>query len=127
MRYFFQDSFIRTIRQLLKKNSYKDCEQALVNAVFKTSKKDLFVKCAAHRLNPNAKNPIVKMRIAGRRGKSSSYRLYFFVIQHKDELYFGHLYPKTGSRGQNALKVKEEKNVIKTLLEEIKNKSLIEV
>lgn len=128
MRYFFQDTFIQTIHKLLKKNSYKDCEQALIENIFKVSEKELFVKCAAYRLNLSAKNPIVKMRLSSsQRGKSSSYRLYFFVIQHENKLYFGHLYPKTGARGKNALTTKEEKSVIKSLLMAVKEKNLKEV
>lgn len=127
MRYFFQDSFVDTVKFLLKKKSYKDCEQALIKEVFKRSKEDLFTESTANRLNASGQNPIVKMRIAYKKSKRSSYRLYFFVIQREERLYFGHLYPKTGSKGIAALSIEEEKNIIKTLLKDIKENLLSEV
>lgn len=127
MRYFFQDTFVHTVKSLLKKNSYKDCEQALIAGVFSLSKVDLFAHCTANRLNKSGKNPIVKMRIAHKKSKRSSYRLYFFIIQRKDALYFGHLYPKTGNKGIVSLSVQEENEIIKSLLNDIKAKKLAEV
>lgn len=127
MHYFFQSSFIATVKSLLKKKSYRYCEQALIKDVFKPSKDQIFSRSIANRLNRSAKNPIVKMRIAFKKGKRSSYRLYFFVIQSKDALYFGHIYPKTGKKGKAALTVKERKRVIRSLLDDIKSKQLLEV
>lgn len=127
MQYFFQQDFISTVSNLLKKKSYKDVEKALIEDVFKIPKERLFTNCAANRLNPSAKNPIVKMRIASNKGKSSSYRLYFFVIIADKKIYFGHIYPKTGTKGQEALSAKEENIVIKSLLKDVKSNTLEEV
>lgn len=127
MQYFFQDKFISTVKSLLKKNSYRDCEKAVIDNVFKPEREELFERCSGFRLNPNAKNPIVKLRIAHNKGKSGSYRLYFFVIKKKENLYFGHLYPKYGKKGKQALSKKEERVVIKSLVDAAKTKQLTEV
>jgi len=127
MQYFFQQSFIKSIRKLLKKKSYTDCEAALIKSVFKLSEEKLFSISEAYRVNPSGKNPIAKLRVAGGRGKSSSYRLYVFVVIRNRKIHFGHLYPKTGPKGQEALSVKEENEVIKSLLNDVKLNSLQEV
>lgn len=127
MQYFFQEKFIATIKNLLKKKSYKDCELALIKGIFKSTREELFTNCSANRLNASAKNPIVKIRISGDKGKRSSYRLYFFAIIKEEKLYFGHLYPKIGSKGQITLSQKEEKNIISSLLNDIKEGTTMEV
>ena len=127
MQYFFQENFIATIKTLLKKKSYKDCELAIIKGIFKPTKEELFANFTANRLNASAKNPIVKIRISSDKGKRSSYRLYFFAIIKKEQLYFGHLYPKTGSKGQTALSQNEEKNIIRSLLSDVKEGATMEV
>jgi len=88
---------------------------------------EFLTNCSANRLNPNAKNPIVKLRIAYNKGKSASYRLYFFAIIKEEKLYLGHLYPKTGAKGQEVLSKKEENEVIKSLLSDVKSGTTKEV
>lgn len=128
MRFFFQKGFILEVKKLLKKNSYKDCEQAIIEDVLKQESDNFLAQCVAYRLNPNTKNPIAKIRAGGKRGKSSSYRIYLIAITVKDRCYFAHIYPKQGVYGKNALTIKEEKEVIKSLLEEIKTgENLVEV
>jgi len=118
---------LKQLKNLLKKNSYKDCEKALVKGIFDVSREEFLTNCSANRLNPNAKNPIVKLRIAYNKGKSASFRLYFFAIIKEEKLYFGHLYPKTGVKGQEVLSQKEENEVIKSLLSDVKSGSTKEV
>jgi hypothetical protein len=48
------------------------------------------------------------------------------VIRNR-KIHFGHLYPKTGPKGQEALSVNEENEVIKSLLNDVKLNSLQEV
>lgn len=127
MQIFFQQEFIDTLVGLQKKKSYRDCEAALIEGIFKVSKEELFASCSANRLNASGKNPIVKLRVASEKGKSSSYRLYFFVIIKDEKLYFGHIYPKTGSRGKQSLSDQEETSIIKSLLTAVKTNSLFQV
>lgn len=127
MQFFFQQEFIDTVGGLLKKKSYKNCEAALIEGVFKVSKDDLFASCSANRLNASGKNPIVKLRVASEMGKSSSCRLYFFVIIKEEKLFFGHIYPKTGAKGKQSLSDQEETSIIKSLLTAVKTNALFEV
>jgi len=127
MQYFFQPSFILEVKKLLKNNSYKDCENALIESVFKQNFEEIKVKCSALRLNPSGVNPIAKLRIGFETGKRSEYRLYVFVIIKEDKFYFSHLYPKTGTKGKSALKSKEETEIIRQLLEDVKNDKAIKV
>ncbi len=127
MQFFFQKSFIAVLKKLLKKNSYKDCEKAIIENIFKLKVDDLFAHCVSYRLNPNAKNPIAKLRVGDGQGKSSSYRVYLIAVAVKNKYYFGYMYPKQGVYGQDALKSTEESKIIKTLLKDIKNEAVIEV
>ncbi|WP_335965770.1 hypothetical protein [Galbibacter sp. PAP.153] len=127
MKFFFQKSFISEVKTLLKKNSYKDCERAIIKDIFKLKSDDLLAQCVAYRLNPNAKNPIAKLRVGDEQGKSSSFRVYLIAIAIKNNYYFGYIYPKQGVYGKNALKSKEETKIIKDLLSDIKEDNVIEV
>lgn len=127
MQFFFQQTFINSIRKLLKKKSYRNCETALIKSIFKLSEEAIFSISEAYRVNPSGKNPIAKLRVASDKGKSSSYRLYVFVVIKDGKIHFGHLYPKTGPKGQKALSAKEENIVIKSLLEEVRSNTLEEV
>lgn len=127
MKFFFQKSFISEVKKLLKKNSYKDCEKAIIKDIFKLESDDLFAQCVAYRLNPNAKNPIAKLRAGNEQGKSSSFRVYLIAVAIKNNYYFGYIYPKQGVYGKNSLKSKEETKIIKNLLDDIKKDDVIEV
>ncbi len=122
MQYFFQPSFISEVDKLLKNNSFKDCENALIEGVFRQKPEDIKVKCSALRLNPSGTNPIAKLRIGFETGKSSAYRLYVFVVLKDDKFYFSYIYPKTGTKrkSKSALKGKDEKEIIKQLLVDVK-------
>ena len=91
MQYFFQETFIKKVKKLLKNNSYKNCEDAIIQDIFKSSFEEIKTNCSAKRLNPDAKNPIAKLRISFNSGKSSSYRLYVFTIIQDKKLYFAYL------------------------------------
>lgn len=127
MQFFFQQTFIDSIKKLLKKKSYRDCESALIKSIFELSDEEIHAISEAYRLNPSGKNPITKLRVAADKGKSSSYRLYAFVIIKDGNFYIGHLYPKTGPKGKEALTEKEEIEVIKSLLKDVKSKNYSEV
>lgn len=109
MKFFFQKGFISEVKKLLKKNSYRDCEKAIIDDVFKLESDNLLAQCVAYRLNPNARNPIAKLRAGSKQGKSSSYRIYLIAISVENNYYFGHIYPKQGVYGKNSLKSKEER------------------
>ena len=127
MQYFVQESFVSTVDKLLKNNSYQDCEKAIIDNIFNVFSEILFAKCSALRLNASPETPIAKLRINFNKGKSSSYRMYVFALIKKEEIYFAHIYPKTGTKNQAALGAKEEKSIIKELLENYKEKLFLEV
>ena len=113
MQYFVKESFVSTVNKLLKNNSYQDCEKAIIENVFNVSSENLFALCSALRLNASPETPIAKLRINFNKGKSSSYRMYVFALIKNEEIYFAHIYPKTGTKNQAALGAKEEKSIIK--------------
>ncbi len=127
MQYFFQDTFIKKVKKILKNNSYKDCENALINDIFNFSFEELKINCSANRLNANSNNPIAKLRLSYNSGKSSSYRIYLFTIIKDEKLYFAYLYPKTGKYGQDSLDSNFESEIIKELLLNIKSNQVKEV
>ena len=127
MKFFFQKIFIKEVKKLLKKNSYKDCEKAIIKDILKVKPDDLFAQCIAYRLNPNTKNPIAKLRAGSEQGKSSSYRLYLIAVAIKNNYYFGYIYPKQGVYGKSSLKSKQETAIIKSLLKDIQKDNVLEV
>lgn len=128
MKFYFQSSFIKEIKKLQKKKSYDDCEEAIIKDVFIIDSEDIFELCSATRLNPSGENPIAKLRICSdKKGKSSSYRLYLLALKVKENLYFAYLHPKTGVYGKESLTTKEKKDIIKNLLDDVKNNNLLEV
>ena len=127
MQYFVQESFINTVDKLTKNNSYEDCERAIIENIFTVSSANLFALCSAMRLNASPHAPIAKLRINFNKGKSSSYRMYVFALIKNEEIYFAHIYPKTGAKNKEALSVNEEKLIIKQLLENYKEKLFLEV
>ena len=127
MQYYFQDTFIKEVKKLLKKKSYKDCEKALIADIFNLSVEDIFANCSAFRLNAGAKNPIAKLRLSFDSGKSSGYRVYVFAMIVDEKIFFAYLYPKTGKYGQDSLSAKVEAAKIKSLLADIKSDKLEEV
>ena len=127
MQYFFHELFITKVKKLLKKKSYKDCELAIIESVFCLSFEEIKATCSALRLNPSATNPIAKLRINFDKGKSSSYRLYAYLVVKDENFYFAYIYPKTGAEGQNSLTKEEEMNIIKEILTNIKEGKVIEV
>jgi len=121
MQFYFQKSFIKEVKKLLKKTSYKDCEEAIIKDIFIVSSDEVFENCSSTRLNASKENPIAKLRISGKeKGKSSSYRLYLLALKVKEKMYFAYIHPKTGVYGKESLSSKERKNIIKKLIEEIK-------
>jgi hypothetical protein len=122
MKFFFQETFIKEVKKLLKKTSYKDCEEAIIKDIFIINSDDVFDHCSAVRLNTSENNPIGKLRIAAEgKGKSSSYRLYLLALKVQDKMYFAYILPKTGVFGKSALTSKEQKVIIKNLLDCIKS------
>lgn len=128
MRYFFHPSFISEVRKLIRKSSYKDCEEAIINDVFKISPDDVFAHCSASRINTSPDNPLGKLRISSdHRGKSSSYRIYLLVLKVKDEMHFVFIHPKTGNKGYESISKKFQNKIIKETLRAIKEKNASEV
>lgn len=127
MQYFVQETFVTKVKILSKNNSYKDCENAIIESVFKVTPESLLALCSAQRLNTSSQNAIAKLRISFNAGKSSSYRIYVFALIKDEHVYFAYIYPKTGSKSQAALDTKEEKTIIRELLENYKANKFSEV
>lgn len=128
MKFYFQKPFIKEVKKLLKKDSYKNCEEAIIENLFKPDTEDVFERCSASRLNTSSENPFAKIRInSSTKGKSSSYRLYLMVFKIKDKMYFAYLHPKTGVYGKQSLNASERKKVVKTLMKNIKENNFQEV
>ncbi|GEQ87441.1 hypothetical protein ULMS_29490 [Patiriisocius marinistellae] len=130
MKFYFQKPFIKEVKKLLKKESYKDCEEAIIENLFLAEPEEIFEKCAASRLNTSSDNPFAKIRINSSskgKGKSSSYRLYLMVFKVKGKMYFAYLHPKTGVYGKQSLNASERKEVVKTLIKNIKENNFEEV
>ncbi len=127
MNFYFQKSFIKEVKKLLKKNQYKDCEDAIINDIFIIKSEDIFAKCSASRLNTSETNPIAKLRIGSNRGKSSSYRVYLMALKVEDKMFFAYIHPKTGPIGKESLTKKEKIKIIKSLLIDIEKENFDEV
>ncbi len=120
MDVFCISDFKIQFEKLLKKKPYRSLEQDLIEYVFESQPAQLRT---GTNLNQNHKTPFIKKRIAG----SGGYRLYYFLIILKNNLYLAYIHPKTGSLAKKNLSDKSIKDLQKQVLESIKTGSLFKV
>jgi mRNA-degrading endonuclease RelE of RelBE toxin-antitoxin system len=126
-RFFSTKSLRADIEKYLKKDEYKNCRQDLCNFFAGKSIADIFAQPIL--LSANKDFHFIKSRLENscfNKGKSSGYRLYYYVDGFKEMVYFIGFYPKTGKYGREDLTETELKILIRQFSDEKKQGILLE-
>lgn len=124
---FFTISPVRKdLSKYEKNNSYSNCCDDLCNFF-----KDKDIETIYNRpevLHESTGWKYMKSRIENSnngKGKSSGYRIYYYVDREKETIVILGFYPKTGKYGKSDISESEAKVLIKTYREELKREQLI--
>lgn len=126
-RFFSTSPFRESIAGYQKKDTYAHCIADLCQFFTGLTIAQIFNLPIL--LAPNSTCRYIKSRVANsnfNKGKSGSYRLYFYADIETEHVYLLGYYPKTGKFGRSDLSNTEEKNMIQWFKTEKKNGTLVE-
>lgn len=128
MSVFITEEFISEVSLLLKNTSHKDCEKEIINNIFNSSLDEIKLNgCKRLGGDPN-RSPFLRKRIETENaGKSSGYRLYFWLMIEEENVYLLFIHPKTGRRSGTNLTAEKQKELVKTFISHRKNNLFKEV
>jgi len=128
MEIFVTDEFIEEVKSILKANSHSDCEVELINSIF-TQSIDVIKQSGCKRLGGDpSKSPFLRKRIeSSGTGKSSGYRLYFWLMVLEENVYLLYIHPKTGRKSGSNLTTAKQKELVQTFVNSKKNSTFIKV
>ena len=96
MSVYITEEFVSEVSSLLKSTSHQDCEKEIIKHIFNSSLEEIKLN-GSKRLggDPN-KSPFLRKRIETENaGKSSGYRLYFWLMIEEENVYLLFIHPKT--------------------------------
>lgn len=118
MQIFCSEDFKSQIEQYLRKNSYREIDEIVINYFFDKSFEELK---SGVRLNNSDTIPFIKKRLGG----SGGYRIYYLL---KDAIvYLMFIYPKTGTFGASNLEDDAKTEIYKNIFEAIQKNDLYSV
>jgi hypothetical protein len=120
MQYFCIEEFKVEFEKLVRKKSYKNLEQDIIEYFFDKDIKEL---CNGSRLNNSSETPYIKKRLNG----SGGYRFYYYIILRQECLYFMFVHPKTGALGSENITDESKALIYKKVIDCIKSKDLYSV
>jgi mRNA-degrading endonuclease RelE of RelBE toxin-antitoxin system len=122
MSVYITEEFVSEVSLLLKDTSHKDCEKEIIQHVFNSSIEEIKLNgCKRLGGDPN-KSPFLRKRIETEyKGKSSGYRLYFWLMIEEENVYLLFIHPKTGRRSGTNLTTLKQKELVKTFINHRKN------
>lgn len=128
MPVFITEGFVVAVNQLLKSSSHQDCELEIIKHIFNSSINDIKLNgCKRLGGDPN-KSPFLRKRIeTTNTGKSSGYRLYFWLMIEEENVYLLFIHPKTGRRAGTNLTDEKQKELVKTFIYYRKNNLFTQV
>lgn len=128
MGVFVTSEFVTEVQAILKSNSHSDCEKGIIDSIFTKSIDDIKnIGCKRLGGDPN-KSPFLRKRIeTAYAGKSSGYRLYFWLLISEGNVYLLFIHPKTGRKSGSNLTVEKQKELAGTFTNCRKNGSFISV
>ena len=115
MGVYVSSEFVTEVQAILKSNAHADCEKGIIDSIF-TKSIDEIKNSGCKRLggDPN-KSPFLRKRIeTTHAGKSSGYRLYFWLLVSEGNVYLLFIHPKTGRKSGSNLTVEKQKELVAT-------------
>jgi hypothetical protein len=118
MNVFVTEEFLSEIKSISKDKSHSDCETDLINSIFNKNI-DEIKKIGTKRLGGQAdKNPFLRKRISSENsGKSSGYRLYFWLFIQDKNVFLLFIHPKSGRKSASNISTEKQKDLVKTFKE----------
>ena len=128
MSVFLTEEFVSEVSLLLKDTSHDDCEKEIIKSIFNSSLEEVRLNgCKRLGGDPN-KSPFLRKRIETENaGKSSGYRLYFWLLIEEENIYLLFIHPKTGRRSGTNITTEKQKELVKTFINHRKNNLFKEV
>lgn len=116
MAVYLTEEFISEVKSIQKSKSHSDCETAIIESIFNSTIDDIMKVGSPKRLGgtPN-KSPFIRKRINSKgSGKSSGYRLYFWIMIQDENIYLLFIHPKSGRRSGTNITIQKQKELVKT-------------
>ncbi|NOZ35763.1 MAG: type II toxin-antitoxin system RelE/ParE family toxin [Chlorobi bacterium] len=127
MSFYFSSEFISQFKKIIKNNADKNLEKIFIDEIISETSENI-LNVGTSNINSTAYNLLIKKRLKREgKGKSSSYRTYFFFRIKNDVFEFIYVYPKTGRRSQTSITKQDLKNLLKRFSEDKKNGNLTEI
>lgn len=119
MQVYLSEEFIHEVNKLLKSNSHKDCEQTVIESIYLSTLDQIKQTGSPKRLGGDPiKSPFIRKRISvENNGKSSGYRLYFWLKITEENVYLLFIHPKSGKRSKSNISPEKQKQLVKTFVE----------
>lgn len=128
MNVFATEEFISEVKMVSKYKSHSNCEADLIDSIFNKSI-DEIKNLGTKRLGGQAnENPFLRKRIGSENtGKSSGYRLYFWLFIQEKNVYLLFIHPKTGRRSAANISSEKQKELVKTFKKCKDNDQFLEI
>jgi len=125
---FVTEEFLSELKLISKDKSHSNCESFLIDSIFNKSI-DEIKNIGTKRLGGQAdKNPFLRKRIGSENyGKSSGYRLYFWLFIVEENVFLLFIHPKTGRRSASNITIEKQKDLVKTFKEYRNTNRFLEV
>lgn len=112
MRIFMSPDFIDEVRKILKSKAHSDCEQVIIEAIYKKGMNDIVQVGSTKKIGGSNDTPFIRKRLEGAgTGKSGGYRIYFWAFKVDDEIHLVFIHPKTGRRSSTNLSADGQKQL----------------
>jgi len=106
--------FITEVRKILKSKAHADCENALIESIYKKTMDEIVQVGSTKKIGGTNETPFVRKRLEGAgTGKSGGYRLYFWAFKVDDEIHLLFIHPKTGRRSSTNITSEYQKQLAK--------------
>lgn len=128
MNFFVTEEFLHEARLISKNKNHSNLEFNLIESIFNKSI-DEIKNIGTKRLggHPN-NNPFLRKRIGQEKsGKSSGYRLYFWLFIQDKNVFLLFIHPKTGRRSASNISIEKQKELVRTFKEYRDEKKFVEI
>lgn len=118
MNVFVTEEFLSEVKSISKVKSHSNCEYDLISSIFNQNIEEI-KNIGTKRLGGQAdKNPFLRKRIGSENsGKSSGYRLYFWLFVQDGNVFLLFIHPKSGRRSASNISPEKQKDLVKTFKE----------
>ena len=128
MNIYVTKEFLSETKLIIKDKSHYNLEADLIDSICNKTI-DEVRSIGTKRLGGQAdKNPFLRKRVGSENsGKSSGYRLYFWLFIKEENVFLLFIHPKTGRRSATKISNEKQKELVKTFKSSRENKEFLEI